>query len=80
VKSIVRGWLSTPLIGLSKKLASNASFLDREVSSSSTSRRRQLGFDPARLVFSDESNAKTNMTRLRGRALRGKRLYARCTS
>ena len=39
-------------------------------------RRRQLGFDPARLVFIDESNAKTNMTRLRGRALRGKRLYA----
>jgi transposase len=28
------------------------------------------------LVFLDESGAKTNMTRLRGRALRGKRLYA----
>src|SRR5260370_7712993 len=39
-------------------------------------RRRQLGFDPARLVFIDESGAKTNMTRLRGRAPRGKRLYA----
>ena len=39
-------------------------------------RRQQLGFDPARLVFIDESNAKTNMTRLRGRTLRGKRLYA----
>ena len=36
----------------------------------------QLGFDPARLVFIDESGAKTNMTRLRGRALRGERVYA----
>jgi len=34
-------------------------------------RRRQPGFDPARLIFLDESGAKTNMTRLRGRAPRG---------
>lgn len=39
-------------------------------------RRRQAGLDPARLVFIDESGAKTNMTRLRGRTERGKRLYA----
>ncbi|MGH7937703.1 MAG: IS630 family transposase [Bryobacteraceae bacterium] len=40
-------------------------------------RRRQKGFDPARLIFLDESGAKTNMTRLRGRALRGARVYAK---
>lgn len=39
-------------------------------------RRRQAGWDSARLVFLDESGAKTNMTRLRGRALRGKRVHA----
>jgi transposase len=32
--------------------------------------------DPARLIFLDESGAKTNMSRLRGRALRGARVYA----
>lgn len=32
--------------------------------------------DPAKLVFIDESGAKTNMTRLRGRALHGSRLFA----
>ena len=36
----------------------------------------QLSLDPARLVFIDESSAKTNMTRLRGRAQRGERVYA----
>ena len=41
-------------------------------------RRRQAGFDPARLVFLDESGAKTNMTRLRGRAPRGERVQASC--
>jgi transposase len=34
----------------------------------------QLGFDPVRLVFIDETWAKTNMTRLRGRAPVGERL------
>jgi len=34
--------------------------------------------DPARLVFLDESAAKTNLTRLRGRAPRGERLVASC--
>ena len=38
---------------------------------------KQLGLDPARLVFIDETWAKTNMTRLRGRALRGERLVAK---
>ena len=33
--------------------------------------------DPERLVFIDETWAKTNMTRLRGRAAKGKRLVAR---
>ena len=39
-------------------------------------RRLQKGFDPARLVFIDESAAKTNMTRLRGRAERGLRVHS----
>lgn len=40
-------------------------------------RLRQAGLDPGRLVFIDETWAKTNMTRLRGRALKGARLIAR---
>jgi transposase len=32
--------------------------------------------DPAKLIFLDESGAKTNMTRLRGRAPRGERVLA----
>ena len=39
-------------------------------------RRAQGGLDPARLVFLDESAAKTNMTRLRGRAPRGERVLS----
>jgi transposase len=38
--------------------------------------RQQTAFDPARLVFLDQSGAKTNMTRLRGRAPKGQRLHA----
>jgi transposase len=34
----------------------------------------QLGLDPSRLIFIDETWIKTNMTRLRGRALKGQRL------
>ncbi len=37
----------------------------------------RAGLDPRRLVFIDETWAKTNMTRLRGRALRGRRLVAK---
>jgi transposase len=37
-------------------------------------RVRQAGFDPAKLVFIDETWAKTNMTRLRGRSPVGERL------
>jgi transposase len=37
----------------------------------------QLGLDPARLVFLDETWAKTNMTRTYGRALAGQRLFAK---
>ena len=33
--------------------------------------------DPARLVFIDESGAKTNMARLRGRTMEGRRLIAK---
>lgn len=37
----------------------------------------QLGLDQAKLIFIDETWARTNMTRLRGRALRGERLIAK---
>jgi transposase len=37
----------------------------------------QLGLDPERLVFLDETWVKTNMTRARGRTLRGTRLIAK---
>jgi transposase len=37
----------------------------------------QAGLDPDRLVFIDETWAKTNMTRPRGRSLRGSRLVAK---
>jgi transposase len=37
----------------------------------------QLGLDPAKLVFVDETWAKTNMTRLRGRSRVGERLVAK---
>jgi transposase len=40
-------------------------------------KRHQPGLDPARLVFIDETWAKTNMTRTHGRCLRGKRLVAK---
>jgi transposase len=39
--------------------------------------RYQGRVDPSRLVFVDETWAKTNMTRTHGRALRGQRLVAR---
>lgn len=39
-------------------------------------RKNQGKLDPAKLVFIDESGAKTNMTRQRGRAPRGERLHA----
>src|SRR5437763_1313872 len=40
-------------------------------------KKYQSRFDPRRLVFIDETWAKTNMTRRRGRALRGRRLVAK---
>ena len=40
-------------------------------------RVNQLGLDPAKLVFIEETWATTNMTRLRGRAPRGERLVAK---
>ena len=40
-------------------------------------RRRQPALDPRRLVFIDETWAKTNMARSRGRCPRGKRLLGR---
>ena len=40
-------------------------------------KRHQGKLDPARLVFIDETWAKTNMTRTHGRCARGKRLIAR---
>jgi Transposase and inactivated derivatives len=38
-------------------------------------RKFQAEIEPCRLVFLDESGAKTNMTRLYGRAIKGKRCY-----
>jgi hypothetical protein len=40
-------------------------------------KRLQSSLDPARLVFIDETWAKTNMTRTYGRAPRGQRLIAK---
>jgi transposase len=40
-------------------------------------RKLQASLDPARLVFIDETWAKTNMTRLHGRTPRGQRLHAK---
>ncbi|MBV8523809.1 MAG: transposase, partial [Acetobacteraceae bacterium] len=40
-------------------------------------KRYQGKIDPKRLVFIDETGAKTNMTRLRGRCLKKKRLVAK---
>ena len=40
-------------------------------------RRWQKRLDPSRLVFVDETWAKTNMTRTHGRSLRGQRLIAK---
>ena len=40
-------------------------------------KRHQSKLDPRRLVFIDETWAKTNMTRTHGRALRGQRLVAK---
>ena len=40
-------------------------------------RWQQSGFDPSRLIFLAESGAKTNLTRLRGRAFRGQRVHAK---
>ncbi len=39
-------------------------------------RESQASLDPAKLIFIDETGCATNMIRLRGRALRGKRLRA----
>src|ERR1039457_6134642 len=39
--------------------------------------REQGMFDPARLVFIDETSTSTNMVRLRGRCRRGERLIGR---
>lgn len=41
-------------------------------------RHQQKGFDPARLIFLDESGAKTNLSRLYGRAPRQERAISRC--
>lgn len=39
-------------------------------------RKQQPGFDPAKLIFLDESGAKTNLTRRCGRARKGQRAHA----
>ncbi len=65
-------------MGLTYKKTLRASEQDRDdiVKARRQWRRRQNRFDPNRLVFLDESGAQTNMTRLRGRAGRGKRVNA----
>jgi len=40
-------------------------------------KREQPRLDPTKLVFIDETGTSTNMTRLRGRCRRGKRLVAK---
>lgn len=40
-------------------------------------KRQQAGFDLAKLIFLDESGAKTNLTRLCGRASKGQRVHAK---
>jgi len=40
-----------------------------------TRRQPRMRVEPHRLVFIDETSVKTNLTRLRGRAPRGKRLH-----
>ena len=50
--------------------------MDRLASGDVTWMREQGMFDPARLVFLDETATSTNMVRLRGRCPRGQRLIA----
>src|ERR687894_1574913 len=42
-----------------------------------TKRQPRMQQEPHRLVFLDETGASTKMTRLRGRCLKGQRLYAK---
>ena len=42
-----------------------------------TRRQTRMRAQPARLIFVDETAVTTKMVRLRGRALRGKRLFER---
>lgn len=69
-------------MGYSYKKTLRASEQDREdvAIAREAWRRRQGKLDPSNLVFIDESGAKTNMTRLRGRAPRGRRLNAQAPS
>jgi len=62
---------------LSSKKTLRASEQEREdiVHQRDQWRKFQTRIDPGRLVFLDESGAKTNMTRLYGRADKGKRCY-----
>jgi hypothetical protein len=75
-------WLFLEREGLSFKKSLFASEQDRPA----IARRRmqwrkyQNRLDPTRLVFIDETWAKTNMTRTHGRARRGERFTRRCRS
>lgn len=65
-------------MGLTYKKTLRAAEQDREDVRKARRRwqRKQGALEPWRLVFLDESGARTNMTRLRGRAPRGRRLHA----
>ena len=60
-----------------KKKTGHASEQDRPdvLARRQTWRESQTALDPARLVFIDETWAKTNMARTHGRALKGRRLH-----
>jgi len=68
----------TATTSLSKK-SLHATEQDREdVRTARTNwKRAQPRLDPTKLIFVDETGTSTNMTRLRGRCLRGKRLVAK---
>jgi transposase len=66
------------LVGITSPLRKSLQAAERERADVARARRRWIReqgmFDPARLVFIDETAVSTNMVRLRGRAPRGERV------
>src|SRR5712672_979856 len=77
--AITRSGTSSSTKGSASKKSLHASEQDRpDVARRRAQWKRHQGsFDPKRLVFIDETWAKTNMTRTHGRAPRGERLVAK---